>query len=69
MHFLEWKLLYFDSYFIEIYSQGSNFQYASIGSDNGMMLNKQQVIIWTKGGLVYWGIYASLTSQWVNTLG
>ena len=34
-HFLEWKWLYFDQNFIEICSQASNLQYASIGPDNG----------------------------------
>ena len=31
IHFLEWKLLYFNSNFSEISSQGSNDQYTSIG--------------------------------------
>ena len=33
VHFLQWKLLYFDYIFIEIYSQRSNWQSSSIGSD------------------------------------
>ena len=35
-------------------------QYVIIGSDNGLVPNRQQAIIWTNDGLVYWGIYASL---------
>ena len=31
-----------------------------IGLDNGLVSNKQQAIIWIKGGLVYGCIYASL---------
>ena len=46
--------------FTKIYSQGSNHQYASIGSDNGLVPNRQLAIIWTVAGLVYWCIYESL---------
>ena len=42
-------------------SQSSNQQYTSIGSDNGMMLNRWQTIIWTIDGLFYWRIY---TKPW-----
>ena len=52
-HFLEWKLLYFDSDFTEIYFQGSNLKYASIGSKKGLVLIRQQAIIWTNDSLVY----------------
>ena len=45
---------------LKIFSWGSNYQYTSIGSDNGLALNRRQAIIWTKGGLVYWHMYASL---------
>ena len=44
---------YFNSNFSEIYSQGSDYQYASIG-------DRRQAIFWTKhakGGLVYWRMY------------
>ena len=34
--------------------------YVVIGSDNGLAPNRQQAIIITNDGLVYWGIYASL---------
>ena len=52
MHFLEWKLLYFDENFIEISSLGSNQQYSIIGSDNGLVQVRQQAITWTNDGLV-----------------
>ena len=51
--------MYFDSNFIEICSQGSKW-YSSIGSDNALAPNRQQAIIWSNDGLVYWCIYASL---------
>ena len=33
--------------FTEVYSQGSNQQYSSIGSDNGLAPARRQAIIWT----------------------
>ena len=36
MHFLEWKCIKFDWDFTEVCTQGSNQQYSSIGSDNGL---------------------------------
>ena len=42
----------FDSNFTEICSRGSNWQYASIGSDNGSVPNRQ-AIIWTNDGLLF----------------
>ena len=59
--FLEWKLFCFNQNCTETYSQVSNYQYGSVGSDIGLALNRRQAIIWTKGGLVYWCIYASLS--------
>ena len=41
---------FFYKIFNEIYSQGSNKQYSSIGSDNGLALTRQQAIIWTNDG-------------------
>ena len=38
--------------------RGSNEQYSSIGSDNGLVPVKQQAIIWNNDGLVYWRKYA-----------
>ena len=37
--------------FTEVYSQGSNKQYSSIGSDGGMAPNRWQAIIWINDGL------------------
>ena len=52
MHFLEWKLLYFDENFTEICILGSNKQYSSIILDNGLAPDWRQAIIWTNDGLV-----------------
>ena len=41
-------------------SLGSNWQWVSIGSDNGLVPNRQQAIIWTNDGPVYWYVYESL---------
>ena len=60
MHFAEWKCLNLDENFTEICSQGSNWQYANIGSDNGLAPNRRQAIIWSNGGLGCRRIYASL---------
>ena len=49
----------FDLKFTEACSQVSNWQQASIGSDNGLVPNRCQVIICPNHGLVYWRIYAS----------
>ena len=59
-HFLEWKLLYFFSLnFTEICYQRPNWQYTSIGSDDGLAPIKRQNILWTNDGLVYCRIYVS----------
>ena len=58
IHFLYWNLMDFYSNFIEICSQGPNKQWDSIGSDNGLALNRWQAIIWTNDGLIWWPIYA-----------
>ena len=57
--FHEWKLLNYKWYLIEMCSLGSNWQYVIIGSDNGLVPDRQQTIIWTNNGLDYWRIYAS----------
>ena len=46
--------------FINICSLWSNWQYGSIGSDNGLAPNRRQAIIWTNVGMFYWRINASL---------
>ena len=38
---------------VEVSSDGSNKQYASIGSGNSSTLNRRQAIIWTNDGLDY----------------
>ena len=39
---------------------GSNWQYASIGSDNGLALCRRQAIIWINADPIHWRIYAAL---------
>ena len=36
--------------FSEVCSWKSNWQYSSIGSDNGLALNRQQAIVWINDG-------------------
>ena len=52
MHFLEWKGRNFDYNVTWIYSERSNEQYCSIGSDNGLAPAWRQVIIWNNGGYI-----------------
>ena len=47
MRFFEWKYIDCDSNFTEVYSQGSNQQYSSIGSDNAVAPTWRQAVIWT----------------------
>ena len=47
------KMFEFTEDFTEVYSQGSNGQYLSIGSYKGLVPKRRQAIIWTKVGLVY----------------
>ena len=44
------KMYEFPLDFTEVCFQGSNLQYSSNGSDNGLAPSKQQTIIWTNGG-------------------
>ena len=60
MYFLEWKSSYFDLSFTGFCSQVSNSQLVSIGSDNGLVLNSWQAIIWTSAHPVHWSIYVAL---------
>ena len=46
--------------FIEMRSLGSNWQYVSIGSDNGLALSRWQAIIWTNADPFHWHIYVAL---------
>ena len=63
VHFLEWKLLNFKWNFTETFSLGSNWQYGSIGSDNGLAPNRRQTIIWSNVGMLHWRIYAHSASM------
>ena len=60
MHFHEWKFLYFELNFTQVCSQGSNSQYPSIGSDNGLAPIRRRAIIWTNVDPVHSRIHASL---------
>ena len=44
----------------EVCSQGSNWQYTSIGLDNGLLPNRQQAIICTNADSIHCRIYAAL---------
>ena len=46
--------------FTEDCSLGSNWQYHSIGLDNGLAPNRQQAIIWTNSDQTNWRVYAVL---------
>ena len=50
MDILESECMYFGHDFIEVCSKGSNQQYSSIGSDNGLVPIRRQAIIWTNDG-------------------
>ena len=53
------KVLYFGLNFTEVCYLGSNWQYPSIGLDNGLAPNRWQAIIWTTADLIHWRIYAA----------
>ena len=59
IHFLEWKVWYFDSNFTEVCSKGSNWQEVSIGSGDGLALNRWQAITWSNADPVHWCIYVA----------
>ena len=54
------KNLKFKQNYIKICSSGSYWQYVIIGSDNGLVSDRRQTIIWTNGGLVCWHSTLSL---------
>ena len=60
MHSLEWKCLYLYQNFTEVCSLGSNWQWSSIGLDNGLVPNRRQAIIWTNADQIDWRIYVAL---------
>ena len=66
MHFHELKVVYFDSNFIEVCSQWSNWQYVSIGSGSGMVPSRPQAITWSNTDPVPWRIYAVLGRDELN---
>ena len=45
---------------IEVCSKGSNWQLFWMGSDNGLVPNRRQAIIWTNADSVHWRIYTAL---------
>ena len=47
IYFLEWKVLNFKYNSIKMCSLGSNWEYVSISSDNGLAPNRHQAITWT----------------------
>ena len=57
---LAWKLC-FDLNFTE----GSNQQYTSLDSDNGMAPSRRRAIFWTNDCLFYWRIWV-IRPQWVK---
>ena len=59
MRFHGLNILYFDSNFTEVYSQGSNWQYSRIGSNNGLGPTSRQAIILTNADPVHRRIYAT----------
>ena len=66
MYFLEWKCINFYYDFTKVCSQGSNWQYSSIGSDNGAGQETSHYL--NQWWLVYWRIYICVTRpQWVNS--
>ena len=51
--------LYFHSNVTDIYSQQPDLQWSNIGSDNALVPNWLQAIIWASDGPIYWLIYAT----------
>ena len=56
--FMNEKSFYIDSNFTEIYSQGSNWQFCSIGLSNGLAPNRRHAITRTNANPVHRRIYA-----------
>ena len=61
MHFLRWFKFHWN-----IFSHVPCWQYAIIGSENGLAANRRQIIIWNNYVLFYWRIYTR--SQCVNSV-
>ena len=62
IYFLEWKIN-FDSNFPVVCSHWSNKKQASIGSNNGLLPNRQQTIIWTNDGPVAYMLHSASLSK------
>ena len=60
IHFHEWKFLYFDSSYAEVFFPRVQLTIISIGSDHGLAPKRWQAIIRTDGDLVELNVYASL---------
>ena len=43
---ITWNLAYFYSYLTEVSSWGFDWKFINIGSGNGLVLNRRQIIIW-----------------------
>ena len=54
------KVLRLNKNLTEIHSLENDWQWVSIGSDNGLAPKRQQAIIWANDDLIHWCIYASL---------
>ena len=61
--FYQLKGLNFDFYFTENCSFGSDWQYASIGSDNCLTPNRRRAIIWNNDDLIHRRIYHVYASR------
>ena len=62
------KWLFYYENFTEVCSYESNWQYPSIGSNNGWAPNRRQAIIWTNADPIHWCIYAALGGDKFNSL-
>ena len=69
MHFLEGKFEFrITFHWHDTRSLGSDWQHAITDSDNGLVPNRWQAILWTNDGLVHcWGIYVSLI-EWIDAV-
>ena len=64
------EILEFQLNFIEICSLWLNWQCTIIDSDNGLVPNRRQAIVWSSNGGFYWRIYASFVlSELTNKFG
>ena len=52
MHFVERKCMNLDNNFAEVSSQSSNYQYSTMGSDDGLAPTRRQANIWINDGYI-----------------